>query len=56
VARSIQDSVRNAIESMTGLTVVEVNVHIIDVELKAEEKAPAAAATVAPAEEFHRVR
>lgn len=38
VARNIQDSVRNGIEAMTGLTVVEVNVHIIDVELKSEEK------------------
>ena len=51
VARSIQDSVRNAIESMTGLSVVEVNVHIVDVELKAEEKAP-----VVPVDEYQRVR
>ncbi|WP_134683313.1 Asp23/Gls24 family envelope stress response protein [Brevibacillus migulae] len=54
VARNIQDSVRNAIESMTGLSVVEVNVHIIDVELKAEEKAQPAPASAA--EEYHRVR
>jgi len=51
VARNIQESVRNAIESMTGLSVVEVNVHIVDVELKAEEKAPAL-----PVEEYQRVR
>ncbi|WP_232696095.1 Asp23/Gls24 family envelope stress response protein [Brevibacillus daliensis] len=38
VARNIQDNVRNGIEAMTGLNVVEVNVHIIDVELKSEEK------------------
>lgn len=55
VARNIQDSVRNAIESMTGLSVVEVNVHIIDVELKAEEKVQVAPPAVA-AEEYHRVR
>lgn len=54
VARNIQDSVRNAIESMTGLSVVEVNVHIIDVELKAEEKPQQASASAA--EEYQRVR
>ncbi len=54
VARNIQDSVRNAIETMTGLSVVEVNVHIVDVELKAEEKAQ----PLPPvgAEEYQRVR
>lgn len=55
VARLIQDSVRNAIETMTGLSVVEVNVHIVDVELKSEEKVqPGAAPGVA--DEYHRVR
>nr|WP_239565147.1 Asp23/Gls24 family envelope stress response protein [Brevibacillus fulvus] len=54
VARNIQDSVRNAIESMTGLSVVEVNVHIIDVELKSEDKAPATAPPTA--EEIQRLR
>ncbi|MFM1653074.1 Asp23/Gls24 family envelope stress response protein [Brevibacillus sp. B_LB10_24] len=53
VAHNIQESVRNAIESMTGLSVVEVNVHIVDVELKADEKAQAA---VAVTEEYQRVR
>jgi len=38
VARNIQDNVRNAIENMTGLRVVEVNVHIVDVEFKNERK------------------
>lgn len=38
VARNIQENVRNAIESMTGLTVVEVNVHVVDVQLKPEPK------------------
>ncbi|MBP1934183.1 Asp23/Gls24 family envelope stress response protein [Ammoniphilus resinae] len=38
VARNIQDNVRNAIENMTGLRVVEVNVHIVDVEFKSERK------------------
>ncbi len=55
VARNIQDSVRNAIESMTGLTVVEVNVHIVDVELRSEEKAQPAVQTGTP-EEYQRVR
>lgn len=54
VARNIQDSVRSAIESMTGLSVVEVNVHIIDVELKSEEKLPPAPA--GGVEEYSRVR
>ncbi|QDX93553.1 Asp23/Gls24 family envelope stress response protein [Brevibacterium sp. JNUCC-42] len=57
VARNIQDSVRNAIEAMTGLSVVEVNVHIIDVELKSEEKVqPAATPPVTQTEEYQRVR
>ncbi|MET3289652.1 Asp23/Gls24 family envelope stress response protein [Brevibacillus fluminis] len=55
VARLIQDSVRNAIETMTGLSVVEVNVHIVDVELKSEEKAQPVA-TPGVADEYHRVR
>jgi uncharacterized alkaline shock family protein YloU len=38
VARKIQDNVRQAIENMTGLKVIEVNVHIVDVELKFEKK------------------
>ena len=54
VARSIQDSVRNAIETMTGLSVVEVNVHIIDVELKQEEKTQPAIVSVP--EDYQRVR
>ncbi len=57
VARNIQDSVRNAIEAMTGLSVVEVNVHIIDVELKSEEKVqPAATPPATQTEEYQRVR
>lgn len=54
VAREIQDSVRNAIESMTGLTVVEVNVHIVDVELRQEEKNPQGPPGVP--EDYQRVR
>lgn len=38
VASSIQQNVKNAIESMTGLNVVEVNVHIHDVHFKGSEK------------------
>lgn len=47
VAGGIQQNVKQAIESMTGLNVVEVNVHIHDVHFKsndkpAEEESPAA--------------
>jgi uncharacterized alkaline shock family protein YloU len=38
VASDIQQNVKQAIESMTGLNVVEVNVHIHDVLFKALEK------------------
>lgn len=38
VARNIQENVQNAIENMTGLKVIEVNVHIVDVEFRAEKK------------------
>jgi uncharacterized alkaline shock family protein YloU len=38
VAGDIQQNVKQAIESMTGLNVVEVNVHIHDVLFKAAEK------------------
>ncbi|MDF2723073.1 MAG: hypothetical protein K0Q59_2748 [Paenibacillus sp.] len=38
VASAIQRNVKQAIESMTGLTVVEVNVHIHDVQFKTTEK------------------
>src|SRR5258708_26151421 len=38
VANQIQRNVKHAIESMTGLDVVEVNVHIHDVHFKTNEK------------------
>ncbi|GAA0135672.1 Asp23/Gls24 family envelope stress response protein [Paenibacillus sp. YSY-4.3] len=38
VATEIQHNVKRSIETMTGLTVVEVNVHIHDVIFKAAEK------------------
>lgn len=38
VSSNIQNGVKNAIESMTGLQVVEVNVHIHDVQFKTLEK------------------
>ncbi|SFK93783.1 Uncharacterized conserved protein YloU, alkaline shock protein (Asp23) family [Paenibacillus sp. 1_12] len=38
VAAGVQHNVKNAIESMTGLSVKEVNVHIHDVIFKAVEK------------------
>jgi uncharacterized alkaline shock family protein YloU len=37
VASSIQQNVKNAIESMTGLNVVEVNVHIHDVHFSSDK-------------------
>ncbi|GIP37607.1 alkaline-shock protein [Paenibacillus sp. J31TS4] len=40
LASEIQRNVKQAIESMTGLDVVEVNVHIHDVHFKTAEKAP----------------
>ncbi len=46
VAIQIQENVKRAIESMTGLTVVEVNVHIQGVVFPSPE----------PKEEEHRVR
>ena len=40
VAVAVQENVKRAIESMTGLTVVEVNVHIQGVEFQQEEPQP----------------
>lgn len=34
LAKSVQEKVRTAIESMTGLTVVRVNVHIVGVDIE----------------------
>jgi len=45
VAAKVQESVKNAIETMTGLTVVEVNVNVQDVTFGSE-----------PKEEDHRVK
>lgn len=41
VANEVQENIKRNIEIMTGLTVVEVNVHVHDVHFKAEEKAEA---------------
>ena len=41
VAREIQDNVKKAIETMTGLRVVEVNVHVQGVKFEKEAPAPA---------------
>jgi len=38
VAHDVQENIKRSIEVMTGLNVVEVNVHIHDVHLKSEEK------------------
>lgn len=48
VASEIQRSVKRSIETMTGLSVVEVNVHIHDVHFKSAEKTED--------EETHRVK
>lgn len=40
VAVAVQENVKRAIESMTGLVVVEVNVHIQGVEFQQEEPPP----------------
>ena len=48
VASEIQRSVKRSIETMTGLSVVEVNVHIHDVHFKTAEKTED--------EETHRVK
>ncbi|ADG05492.1 alkaline shock protein [Kyrpidia spormannii] len=39
VAGAIQENVKRAIETMTGLEVVEVNVHVLGVAFRQEEKA-----------------
>ncbi|MDI3256611.1 MAG: Asp23/Gls24 family envelope stress response protein [Kyrpidia sp.] len=38
VAGAIQENVKHAIETMTGLEVVEVNVHVLGVAFRQEEK------------------
>lgn len=38
VASEVQENVKRAIENMTGLEVVEVNVHVLGVTFKHEEK------------------
>ena len=55
VAKEVQENVKSSIESMTGLRVVEINVHVGGVTFKpsasAEEKAePAPSETETPAE------
>ncbi len=40
VARALQQNVKDAVESMTGLNVVEVNVQVEGVELQKEETEP----------------
>lgn len=38
VSANVQQNVKDAVQSMTGLEVVEVNVHIHDVQFKSNEK------------------
>src|SRR5690606_33486836 len=38
VANNVQENIKRSIEVMTGLSVVEVNVHVHDVHLKPDEK------------------
>lgn len=49
VCRSLQENVRDAVENMTGLSVVEVNVKVEGVAFREEEAAPVP-------EEAHRVK
>ena len=55
VAKQVQENVKNAVESMTGLKVTEINVHVGGVTFTpapaAEEPAPAAKAPEADPEE-----
>lgn len=46
VAHAIQENVKRAIEVMTGLVVVEVNVHVLGVHFPQEEKSEEPAARV----------
>ena len=39
-AHAIQESVKKAVENMTGLTVIEVNVHVMGVQFEKEIKEP----------------
>ncbi|WP_155837458.1 Asp23/Gls24 family envelope stress response protein [Aneurinibacillus terranovensis] len=50
VAHKVQENVSNSIQNMTGLNVTQVNVHIVDVQLKQEKK------VVPVIEDVHRVR
>lgn len=38
VAKEIQDRVREAVEDMTGLNVVEINIHVLGVNIEKESK------------------
>ncbi|MGI6778943.1 MAG: Asp23/Gls24 family envelope stress response protein [Acetivibrionales bacterium] len=38
VAKNIQDKVRNVVEDMTGMSVVEVNIHILGVNIEKDMK------------------
>lgn len=49
VSRSIQENVKKAIETMTGLQVVEVNVHVLGVKFEKEEPAAKEPEQPAPA-------
>ncbi len=40
VARAIQEAVKEAVEGMTGLDVSAVNVHVLGVSMKPEERTP----------------
>lgn len=49
VAKKVQQEVKNAIETMTGLNVVEVNVAVNSIYFEPEKKAPVAPAPEPPA-------
>ena len=56
VAKKVQQEVKNAIETMTGLRVVEVNVFVNAIFFEPEKKAEAPAPTPAPEAPAPRVK
>ncbi|WP_408954652.1 Asp23/Gls24 family envelope stress response protein [Natroniella sp. ANB-PHB2] len=56
VSWKIQESVKNAIENMTGLDVVEVNIHVQGVSFEDEDKDEVVVEEEGETTEVHRVR
>ncbi|MCK8826630.1 Asp23/Gls24 family envelope stress response protein [Natroniella acetigena] len=56
ISWKIQESVKNAIENMTGLDVVEVNIHVQGVSFKDEDEGEEEGEGEGETTEVHRVR